>query len=212
MMAVFKYFYSVFFFSSRRRHTRLVGDWSSDVCSSDLPCGCETHSPLCPRMEHPSPTAPPFAAAPPAAASDGSCGLILTIARSATPPRNQPRVGAQQCCALGGTYHPDVGFHMGRCTPVRPAPLCKSDHCQLTRTVPPIAITPPILTHFSLPRWRGRWPQAGGVMGGISSISPRSVGANGVRPAHEAGGAWDRTPSGHTPPCPTPGIQLTANR
>src|SRR5256885_10874229 len=27
----------VFFFSSRRRHTRLQGDWSSDVCSSDLP-------------------------------------------------------------------------------------------------------------------------------------------------------------------------------
>src|ERR1019366_199673 len=26
------------FFSSRRRHTRLVSDWSSDVCSSDL-CG-----------------------------------------------------------------------------------------------------------------------------------------------------------------------------
>src|SRR5574337_695695 len=25
-----------FFFSSRRRHTRLSGDWSSDVCSSDL--------------------------------------------------------------------------------------------------------------------------------------------------------------------------------
>src|SRR6266566_6527282 len=31
-----------FFFSSRRRHTRLQGDWSSDVCSSDLPgpCAC----------------------------------------------------------------------------------------------------------------------------------------------------------------------------
>src|SRR5215467_5735497 len=28
-----------FFFSSRRRHTRLQGDWSSDVCSSDLVCG-----------------------------------------------------------------------------------------------------------------------------------------------------------------------------
>src|SRR5256885_12330886 len=27
-----------FFFSSRRRHTRLQGDWSSDVCSSDLMC------------------------------------------------------------------------------------------------------------------------------------------------------------------------------
>src|SRR5256885_11215512 len=38
----------IFFFSSRRRHTRLQGDWSSDVCSSDLStwrrgsttCGC----------------------------------------------------------------------------------------------------------------------------------------------------------------------------
>src|SRR5215467_8702914 len=29
-------FYIFFFFSSRRRHTRLQGDWSSDVCSSDL--------------------------------------------------------------------------------------------------------------------------------------------------------------------------------
>src|SRR5438046_3977740 len=28
--------YLFFFFSSRRRHTRLVSDWSSDVCSSDL--------------------------------------------------------------------------------------------------------------------------------------------------------------------------------
>src|SRR5262249_58054144 len=27
------------FFSSRRRHTRLVSDWSSDVCSSDLQRG-----------------------------------------------------------------------------------------------------------------------------------------------------------------------------
>src|SRR3989454_4659846 len=27
---------STIFFSSRRRHTRLQGDWSSDVCSSDL--------------------------------------------------------------------------------------------------------------------------------------------------------------------------------
>src|SRR5437879_7793555 len=26
----------LFFFSSRRRNTRYIGDWSSDVCSSDL--------------------------------------------------------------------------------------------------------------------------------------------------------------------------------
>src|SRR6201982_3944698 len=32
MLMCFKYF----FFSSRRRHTRLTCDWSSDVCSSDL--------------------------------------------------------------------------------------------------------------------------------------------------------------------------------
>src|SRR5256885_11235118 len=29
--------------SSRRRHTRLQGDWSSDVCSSDLSCGSEAN-------------------------------------------------------------------------------------------------------------------------------------------------------------------------
>src|SRR6266487_5225594 len=32
-MCLFVFF---FFFSSRRRHTRWTGDWSSDVCSSDL--------------------------------------------------------------------------------------------------------------------------------------------------------------------------------
>src|SRR5690242_20866006 len=30
------YLFCFFFFSSRRRHTRLTCDWSSDVCSSDL--------------------------------------------------------------------------------------------------------------------------------------------------------------------------------
>src|SRR5207248_6552259 len=30
------FFVCFFFFSSRRRHTRSYGDWSSDVCSSDL--------------------------------------------------------------------------------------------------------------------------------------------------------------------------------
>src|SRR5262245_63656818 len=29
-------FNKLFFFSSRRRHTRCLSDWSSDVCSSDL--------------------------------------------------------------------------------------------------------------------------------------------------------------------------------
>src|SRR5256885_6699447 len=36
-----------FFFSSRRRHTRLQGDWSSDVCSSDLSEGLVSFSQTC---------------------------------------------------------------------------------------------------------------------------------------------------------------------
>src|SRR5204863_7017201 len=31
-----RYVFLFFFFSSRRRHTRSLRDWSSDVCSSDL--------------------------------------------------------------------------------------------------------------------------------------------------------------------------------
>src|SRR5437762_10304961 len=36
----------IFFFSSRRRHTRYIGDWSSDVCSSDLVWGLAFPNPL----------------------------------------------------------------------------------------------------------------------------------------------------------------------
>src|SRR5262245_62890445 len=35
-------FFLFFFFSSRRRHTRCLSDWSSDVCSSDLQLGGQT--------------------------------------------------------------------------------------------------------------------------------------------------------------------------
>src|SRR5437588_3773330 len=35
-LLVYICFVSFFFFSSRRRHTRSLCDWSSDVCSSDL--------------------------------------------------------------------------------------------------------------------------------------------------------------------------------
>src|SRR5690348_17653541 len=34
----------LFFFSSRRRHTRWTGDWSSDVCSSDLAARAAGHA------------------------------------------------------------------------------------------------------------------------------------------------------------------------
>src|SRR5437763_9535230 len=37
-----------FFFSSRRRHTRYIGDWSSDVCSSDLRRSVSSAASWCP--------------------------------------------------------------------------------------------------------------------------------------------------------------------
>src|SRR5690242_21248403 len=39
----------LFFFSSRRRHTRLTCDWSSDVCSSDLALTCLASGLVMPR-------------------------------------------------------------------------------------------------------------------------------------------------------------------
>src|SRR5437762_7907799 len=41
-LSIFYFSMFFFFFSSRRRHTRYIGDWSSDVCSSDLPGGTIT--------------------------------------------------------------------------------------------------------------------------------------------------------------------------
>src|SRR5204863_6061616 len=38
-------FFFFFFFSSRRRHTRSLRDWSSDVCSSDLPVSVPAEGP-----------------------------------------------------------------------------------------------------------------------------------------------------------------------
>src|SRR5688500_19201641 len=40
-----------FFFSSRRRHTRLQGDWSSDVCSSDLDANAPYRSLTVPQLK-----------------------------------------------------------------------------------------------------------------------------------------------------------------
>src|SRR5256885_13156437 len=53
-----------FFFSSRRRHTRLQGDWSSDVCSSDLKRNNHwvivlNHTSLAPRVPQTVPASAP---------------------------------------------------------------------------------------------------------------------------------------------------------
>src|SRR6266487_5070432 len=72
-----------FFFSSRRRHTRWTGDWSSDVCSSDL--GGAKTGPMTPRLI-------PYA---------NGAMLVVVVGRpftgtltggtpSAPPPKHQP--------------------------------------------------------------------------------------------------------------------------
>src|ERR1035438_1953977 len=48
-----------FFFSSRRRHTRCLSDWSSDVCSSDLRNACFGRRPLLAGNGERSPPPPP---------------------------------------------------------------------------------------------------------------------------------------------------------
>src|SRR2546429_2547963 len=56
-----------FFFSSRRRHTRCSRDWSSDVCSSDLPSPSAQARPTSsgrPIFRHASVPRRPFSTAP----------------------------------------------------------------------------------------------------------------------------------------------------
>src|SRR5256885_13233839 len=67
-----------FFFSSRRRHTRLQGDWSSDVCSSDL-ATCYT----------PGPAAPVVNAGPDLSASTGDT-VTVTAAFTDPGPNDAP--------------------------------------------------------------------------------------------------------------------------
>src|SRR5439155_1876706 len=51
-----------FFFSSRRRHTRWPRDWSSDVCSSDLPFDCISPKAAIPRRRKRAATTHPLIA------------------------------------------------------------------------------------------------------------------------------------------------------
>src|SRR5688500_19490633 len=79
-----------FFFSSRRRHTRLQGDWSSDVCSSDLPGrprGAEAGR------------ATPSLRAPPA---HDPCRLLDQVAA--------PQIGRASCRERGEKEVGDVGY------------------------------------------------------------------------------------------------------
>src|SRR5436190_9824022 len=62
-----------FFFSSRRRHTRSLCDWSSDVCSSDLPKSSGPARPSSP------------CSATPATVTSQSCSIRTSCARRIFP-------------------------------------------------------------------------------------------------------------------------------
>src|SRR5690348_18458285 len=87
-----------FFFSSRRRHTRWTGDWSSDVCSSDLLQWARAASSRCSRSSEscwpgwPTPGGK--------ARSDGVTGLLLRAGAT----RSHVLIAAAQRhgCAAGG--------------------------------------------------------------------------------------------------------------
>src|SRR5262245_53421802 len=90
-----------FFFSSRRRHTRCLSDWSSDVCSSDLgvqrPVQCRLTRPV-EAVDHEAAKrcgAAPPAAPLPAGTPPGETPVAQhdrrATPRSANPPPSQSR-------------------------------------------------------------------------------------------------------------------------
>src|SRR5437899_5395447 len=79
-----------FFFSSRRRHTRCLSDWSSDVCSSDL-------MERIPGSERYRKFVPPML-------------LILTIGFMVWATPRSMVITLDEARAMGGTHHPFLGF------------------------------------------------------------------------------------------------------
>src|SRR2546426_6751425 len=104
--------YFFFFFSSRRRHTRLQGDWSSDVCSSDLCIQRIHHAPPASALAntpHAAPATSPttilvwsFTAGRGRAAARG-CGARYTGNRSARRPPATRRIAASSAVAGSGS-------------------------------------------------------------------------------------------------------------
>src|SRR5256885_2475386 len=109
-----------FFFSSRRRHTRLQGDWSSDVCSSDLPCATSFSGGSGLRWHHRRPAADPFRrdvpvclewiAAVPGAVLHGPAATRPAVVRALPETRS---AGAAYDLPLCGRATP----HLGACPP-----------------------------------------------------------------------------------------------
>src|SRR5256885_6936812 len=94
-----------FFFSSRRRHTRLQGDWSSDVCSSDLASDVSSGTTRASRQK--------ISATPMAFAWVSMAPLGLPVvpevyemmATSSALPRSEERRVGKECRSRWSQYH-----------------------------------------------------------------------------------------------------------
>src|SRR5439155_9040095 len=102
----------IFFFSSRRRHTRWPRDWSSDVCSSDLSACAGTAAAvvlhqLAAAAEQSRGAAGVSVAAGPAGLAAALCGSAGDLALAAA---DQLEIGRASCrervedLGVGGSY------------------------------------------------------------------------------------------------------------
>src|SRR5690349_23921427 len=88
----------LFFFSSRRRHTRSLRDWSSDVCSSDLQAAAGSASAKPASAATGSPSAkPPAAAGSPAATGFQADWDSLVAAAKREGTRSEERRVGKEC-------------------------------------------------------------------------------------------------------------------
>src|SRR5438309_6925721 len=115
IFCIFFVFFFFFFFSSRRRHTRWNCDWSSDVCSSDLPAGREPSARRMAVRRSSAPTERLPVSSRLTRTETGPTGTFVRtcaigIPRSgpawaACPPRSEERRVGKECRSLWWPYH-----------------------------------------------------------------------------------------------------------
>src|SRR5256885_3569436 len=96
-----------FFFSSRRRHTRLQGDWSSDVCSSDLNIASNlVEHPVVPYHDYTTAKASLVAFSRNLASELGPVGIrVNCVAPGLVYPRSEERRVGKECRSRWSPYH-----------------------------------------------------------------------------------------------------------
>src|SRR3712207_8225810 len=93
----------LFFFSSRRRHTRYWRDWSSDVCSSDLEVANMNVIGRVFVFFLMASSATAFAAQPDS--QNGSLCVMTFNLRYASPNRSEERRVGKECRSRWSPYH-----------------------------------------------------------------------------------------------------------